>query len=196
MNVDAFWELIEQSARVTSTKDGRLGWLHGKLARQPVEETLDFASWMQEARLKADTYMVWGAARALDLVGGLDSVWYFHMWLVGLGRETFERVTSDPDTLAEVPEVQSFLHLQRHRLPRTDEDLPEFEELDYVAVKVWPQVTGLDGDALADALQARGYVLEALPNPTDEEWDFDDDEEAARRLPRCTSYFRELYGRA
>ncbi|MFI6296000.1 DUF4240 domain-containing protein [Nonomuraea sp. NPDC050790] len=195
MNVDAFWELIEQSARETGTKDARLTWLHEKLTGQPAEEILDFASWMQEARLKADTYMVWGAARTLQLVGSLDSVWYFHMWLVGLGRQTFERVTSDPDALADVPEVQRYLHLKRHRIPRTDEDWPEFEELDYVAMKVWRQVTGLDWDALVDALQMRGYVLDSLPNPTDEEWNLDD-EEAARRLPRCTGYIRELYGRA
>ncbi|MFI9554566.1 DUF4240 domain-containing protein [Nonomuraea endophytica] len=90
-----------------------------------------------------------GAARVLDLVGGLDSVWYFQMWLVGLGRQTFEGVTSDPDTLAEVSAVQRFLYLQSNRIPRTDED-----------------------------------------------WDLDDPEESARRLPRCTSYIRQLYGRA
>ncbi|MBB5084524.1 DUF4240 domain-containing protein [Nonomuraea endophytica] len=196
MDIDAFWDLIERSAHESETKQERLRWLHERLVTRPAEEIADFASWMQEARLKADTNLVWGAAYELDLVGGLDSVWYFQMWLVGLGRQTFERVTSDPDSLAEVPAVQHYLYLQSNRIPRTDEDWPEFEELDYVAGKAWIRVTGKDWDALADILQARGYVLNGLPSPTDEDWDPDDPEESARRFPRCTSYMRQLYGRA
>lgn len=196
MDIDEFWHLIEQSARETEGKEARLRWLHERLARRSATDIIDFASWMQETRRRADTYLTWGAARALHLVGGLDSVWYFHMWLVGLGRETFERVTSNPDTLAEIPEVRRFLAMQRDRTPRTDEDWPEFEELDYVAGKAWRQATGKDWDALADALEARGHVLDSLPNPTDEAWDLDDEEESVRRLPRSNRYIRELYGRA
>ncbi|MET7326731.1 DUF4240 domain-containing protein [Nonomuraea sp. NPDC005650] len=195
MDMDEFWNLIERSARETDGREERLRWLEEQLARRSAEEIIDFQAWILEARRKVDTYLMWGAAIVLSLAGGDDSFWYFQMWLVGLGRETFEKVADDPDTLADVPEVQRFLAMQRDRTPRTDDDWPEFECLSYVAPKAWEKMTGTDSDALFDALEARGYVLRALPNPTDEDWDPEDDEEAARRVPQSYRYIRELYGR-
>ncbi|MFI7438915.1 DUF4240 domain-containing protein [Nonomuraea indica] len=196
MDIDEFWHLIEESARETTGKAARVQWLHERLVRRPAEDIIDYASWMEVARRKVDTYLMWGAARALHLVGGLDSVYYFHSWVISLGRETFERVTSDPDTLIDVPEVRRFNLIQRDRSPRTDEDLPEFEAFGYVAGTAWEQATGRDRGLLYAALEARGHVLDSLPNPTDEEWDMDDEEESARRLPRTNRYMRRLYGRA
>ncbi|TMR16772.1 DUF4240 domain-containing protein [Nonomuraea turkmeniaca] len=195
MDIDEFWHLIEQSARETDGKEARLRWLEEQLAGRSAEEIIDFQAWILEARRKVDTYLMWGAAIVLSLVGGDDSFWYFQMWLVGLGRETFEKVADDPDTLADVPEAQRFLAMQRDRIPRTEDDWSEFECLSYVAPKAWRKMTGTDSDALFDALEARGYVLRALPNPTDEDWDPEDDEEAVRRVPRSHRYIRELYGR-
>ncbi|MFI7465151.1 DUF4240 domain-containing protein [Nonomuraea sp. NPDC049646] len=196
MDIDEFWHLIEESARETAGREARLEWLHERLVRRSAEDILDFASWMEVARCQVDTYLMWGAARTLHLVGGLDSVWYFYFWVISLGRETFERVTSDPDTLMDVPEVRRFNAMQRDRVRRSDEDRPEFEELGYVALRAWEQATGRDWESLAAALEARGHVLDSLPNPSDEEWDLDDKEESARRLPRSTRYIRDLFGRA
>ncbi|MGN9839245.1 DUF4240 domain-containing protein [Nonomuraea sp. H19] len=196
MDIDGFWNLIEQSARETEGKEARLRWLQEQLARRSAEEIIDFQSWILEARRKVDTNLMWGAAIVLYLVGTSDSFWYFQMWLAGLGRETFERVASDPDTLADVPEVQRFLTMQRDRIPRTDDDWPEFESLSYVAPKAWEKVTGTERDALFDALEARGHLLYGMPHLTDEDWDPEDDEEAARRVPRSHRFIREFYGRA
>ncbi|MFI6181185.1 DUF4240 domain-containing protein [Nonomuraea sp. NPDC051191] len=196
MDVDEFWHLIEESAREAVGREARLEWLHERLVRRSAEDIIDFASWMEVARRKVDTYLMWGAARTLHLVGGLDSIWYFYSWIISLGRETFEQVTSDPDTLMDVPEVRRYNTMQRDRVRRSDEDRPEFEELGYVAVRAWEQATGGDWDALADALEARGHVLDSLPNPADEEWDLDDKQESARRLPRINRNMSELYGRA
>lgn len=196
MDIDEFWHLIEESARETTGKAARVQWLHERLVRRPAEDIIDYASWMEVARRKVDTHLMGGAASALHLVGGMDSVWYFYSWVISLGRETFEQVTSDPDTLMDVPEIRRFNLIQRDRSPRTDEDPPEFEAFGYVAGTAWEQATGRDRGALDAALEARGHELYGLPDPTDEEWDSDDEEESARRLPRTNRYIRELYGRA
>ncbi|WP_345573390.1 DUF4240 domain-containing protein [Nonomuraea rosea] len=195
MDIDEFWHLIEHSAR-HRPNEARLRWLEQQLVRRSAEEIIDFQSWILEARRKVDTHLMWGAAIVLYLVGGSDSFWYFQMWLVGLGRETFERVAADPDTLADVPEVQRFLTMQRDRITRTDDDWPELEFLSYVAPKAWEKVTGTESAALFDALEARGHVLYGMPHPTDEDWDPGDDEQAARRVPRSYRFIREFYGRA
>ncbi|MEU6779511.1 DUF4240 domain-containing protein [Nonomuraea angiospora] len=194
MDIDEFWHLIEHSAR-HRPNEARLRWLEQRLASRSAEEIIDFESWILEARRKVDTNLMWGTATLLHLIGGNDSFRYFQMWLVGLGRETFEKVAGDPDTLADVPEVQRFLTMQRDRIPRTNDDWPELESLSYVALTAWEKVTGTGSDALFDALEARGHAFHETPHPTDERWDPEDDEEAARRVPRSHRFIRAFYGR-
>ncbi|MFI6298840.1 DUF4240 domain-containing protein [Nonomuraea sp. NPDC050790] len=192
MDVDEFWFLIERSAGETTAKEQRLNWLHDQLVRRPAEEIIDFEAWMVTARRKIDTWLMWGAVRALDLDGSGDGFWYFQMWLVGLGRETFERVAREPDALVDVPAVRRLVLMTRKRQTWTREDWPTFEALDYVAMRAWEQATGKGHEELAEALTSRGFELFAMPNPTDEAWELDDAEEKARRLPRITRYMTSV----
>ncbi|MGW2161901.1 DUF4240 domain-containing protein [Nonomuraea sp. NPDC001699] len=196
MDIDEFWHLIEESAGETAAKKARLQWLHERLVRRSAEDIIDFASWMEVARRKVDTWLMWGAMRALFGSGSDDGFWYFQIWLVGLGRESFERVAHEPDTLVDVPAVQRLVAMRRNQERWTDDDWPEFEELGYVAHRAWDQATGQERDELAEALRSRGYELFAFPNPTDEAWELDNRKESARRLPRVHRYLGELYGRA
>ncbi|MEV4218104.1 DUF4240 domain-containing protein [Nonomuraea sp. NPDC049725] len=194
MDIEEFWHLIERSAQ-HRPNEARLQWLQQELTRRPVEDIIDFESWILEARRKANTNLLGGASNILYLTGSSDSFEYFQMWLVGLGRETFEKVTADPDTLSDVPEVQRFLTMKRDRLPRTDDDWPQLEDLAYVAPIAWEEVTGTDTQALYDVLEARGETFAGVFHSTDEEWDPQDKEEAARRVPRSYRFIREFYGR-
>ncbi|MEV1172474.1 DUF4240 domain-containing protein [Nonomuraea sp. NPDC049784] len=195
MDVDEFWLLIEQSARETTGNEARLAWLHERLVQRSAEEIVDFDAWILMARRKVDTWLMWGAMRALFGGGSDDGFWYFQMWLVGLGRVAFERVAHEPDALVDVPEVQRLVTMERNRQTWTNDDWPKFERLAYVAVKAWEQATGKEHEELAEALRSRGFELFALPHPSDEGWELDDEEESARRLPRINRYMRELYGR-
>ncbi|MGP4104734.1 DUF4240 domain-containing protein [Nonomuraea sp. KM90] len=196
MDTDEFWRLIEQSGREADGKKARAAWLQDVLEQRSAEDVIDFASHMIAARRRVDTWLMWGAMRALFGFGSDDGFWYFHMWLVGLGREVFERVAGDPDALADVPEVRRLVTME-HRGPSwTNDDRPQFEILDYVADGAWERVTGKDRESFSDALQARGHELLALPCPGDEAWKLDDEEESARRLPRINRYVHEVYGRA
>ncbi|MFI7029288.1 DUF4240 domain-containing protein [Microbispora rosea] len=205
MEIDEFWYLIEQSERETDGKSARLEWLRERLAQRSTKDIIDFGEWLLMARSKVDTWLMWGAMRALFKFGSNDGFWYFQMWLVALGREAFERVASEPDALAELPAVQRLLIKQREwlRLPVkramkisawTDDDWPDFECLDYVSGDAWEQATCRNRDELFEALRARGHEIRSDPHPSDEEWELDDWEESARRLPRIHQYLNELYG--
>ncbi|MFI9550510.1 DUF4240 domain-containing protein [Nonomuraea endophytica] len=196
MDVDEFWHLIEQSGRETEGKKARLAWLRERLEQRSAEEIIDFDEWIIGAQRQVDTWLMWGAMRALFGGGSSDGFWYFQMWLVGLGREVFERAAHDPDALAEVPEVRRLVTIMRRRRMWTTEEWPELEGLGYVALAAWERVTGGDWKSLADALAARGHTLYGFPHPTDEEWELDDGEESARRLPRINRYLREPDGHA
>jgi hypothetical protein len=113
-----------------------------------------------------------------------DSFFYFQPWLVGLGRETFERVATDPDALADVPEVRRLAG--RPVKEWTDEEWPEWELLNYVALEACEQVTG-DEDGLEDGLEARGLERVCDADPEDEAWDHSSLEERTARVPRLVA---------
>jgi hypothetical protein len=192
MNVDTFWELIEQSRREISDPHSRLEWLITQLARQPAAEIVDFQICLNQARRRADTWQLWGAAYYVcDGLCSSDGFYYFQAWLIGLGRETFERVVADPDSLASVPEVLRLAG--RPTAAWQGDEWPDWEGLHSVAWQAYQQVTGQvtgeDADGLFDAMEAQGHRLQASPHPRDERWDFEDLVEAERRLPRLSWMF-------
>jgi Protein of unknown function (DUF4240) len=91
-----------------------------------------------------------------------DSFWYFQPWLVGLGRDTFETVAADPDALADVAQIRYLTG--RARSAWSDDEWPEWELLNYVALNAHQLATGQD-DEFDDALEASGLdrVCDAHP---------------------------------
>ncbi|MFB9546252.1 DUF4240 domain-containing protein [Micromonospora sagamiensis] len=187
LDVDDFWALVEGSATVTVQPDERLAWLTDRLAERPLAEVLDFAARLDEARGRADTWRLWAAA--LRICGGLcsdDGFHYFQAWLVGLGRETFDRVVADPDALADVPQVRRLAG--RPVRDWADDEWPDWECLDYVADEAYERITRVH-EGLDEALEARGLERSLIPDPQDEEWDLTDPVEFARRCPRLAELF-------
>ncbi|MCW2916392.1 MAG: hypothetical protein JWN52_4460 [Actinomycetia bacterium] len=68
--------------------------------------------------------------------------WYFQSWLVGLGRDVYERVAANPDALSEVPEMQRLVW--RDTAEWADHEWPQWELLNYLASTAYDQVTGED----------------------------------------------------
>lgn len=129
-----------------------------------MEEILAFQLTLDELRVPAGTPQLWEAASVIQ--GGRcsdDGFWYFQAWLIGLGREAFRRAVTDPDSLADVPEVRRLAG----RRPDTwsNAEWPEWEVLDYAAAEAYEQSTG--GDGLEDALAALGDDSPLWPEPED-----------------------------
>ncbi|MCY1138444.1 DUF4240 domain-containing protein [Actinoplanes sp. Pm04-4] len=173
MDLDGFWALIERSGRKESHPEDRAEWLITQLAKLQPGEIEDFEVHFHRERARADTWQLWGAAALVCDGASDDAFWYFQAWLIGQGREVFERVVADPDALAELPAV------------RSDPDDFDWEDLDYVACEAYEEVTG--GADLDDALEARGVRLLSSPDPQDEPFDLDDPAEQLRRYPRLTA---------
>ncbi|MFI6795291.1 DUF4240 domain-containing protein [Streptosporangium canum] len=198
MDADAFWELIERSGREAGTKDGRLAWLDGELSRRSAEEIVGFQTWSTAVANRGCTWDMYAAYWSVFGRGSTDGFEYFVYWLMGLGREAFERVAECPDEVIELPQVLHALKLRRTRLAArssriwSEEEYPEFELLAYVAFEPYEKVTGLDVEHLGDAVRARG-VRDKFPiaeiDFDGEAWDFDDVAEATRRFPRITHYW-------
>lgn len=187
MDADEFWHLIETTTG--EDPDDRTARLTERLAALPEADIQSFEVHLDTARKRLDTYALWGAASLLK--GGFcsdDSFFYLQAWLIGLGRQAVERVVADPDELAELPAVRQLSG--RDRSEWTDAEWPDWETLDYVALKAYFRRTG--GKAsLVDALEASGYQPQcgSSPDPSDEPWPFDDPAEIARRLPRLSRLF-------
>ncbi|WP_346102374.1 DUF4240 domain-containing protein, partial [Nonomuraea maheshkhaliensis] len=149
--------------------------------------------------------------------GSSDGFEYFVSWLISRGRDAFEKVADCPDRILELPEVQrlfelskNFSHerttwsrdgkfrlklvtcIRREVWPREDD--PEFESFAYVTFEPYRRATGLGPDSLGDAVRARGIhskfpFLTYHAEPDDEEWDFGDEAEFIRRLPRLARHY-------
>ncbi|MFB7149423.1 DUF4240 domain-containing protein [Streptomyces sp. NPDC002248] len=187
MDDETFWNVIDRCREQTQHPDERLFWLRGHLSGQPEAEIVQFQVCLDRALVSTFTWDLWAAADRILGWCSDDSFFYFRLWLVGLGRDTFERVARDPDVLANAPEIRRLAG----RSPRawSDEEWPEWEELDYVAGRAFEDVTGKADDDFHDAMDAL-QVEDLEPSvPVGERWDANRDDEAARRLPRLSALF-------
>ncbi|WP_416902855.1 DUF4240 domain-containing protein [Micromonospora echinospora] len=187
LDVDDFWTLVEGSATVTGQPDERLAWLTDRLAGRTPAEVVDFALRLDEVRRRADTWRLWAAAsRICDGFCSDDGFHYFQVWLVGLGRPTFDRVVADPDTLADVPQVRRLAG--RSVRDWADDEWPDWEGLDYVAGEAYERITGVH-EGLDEAIEARGHERSFSPDPQDEQDALRDPAEFAHRYPRLAELF-------
>jgi hypothetical protein len=103
MTEDAFWQLIELARRSVSEPKDVPKWLVEHLEKNPSAEIFDFARNVRVATAKAYDFRLWAAATAiLDGSCGDDAFQDFCSWLIGQGREVFERAIDDPDSLADL----------------------------------------------------------------------------------------------
>jgi hypothetical protein len=130
---------------------------------------------------------MWGAAhQIMDGLCSCDGFWYFQPWLIGQGRQSWQRAAEDPDNLIDIPAVRALAG--RSHGEWTNAEWPQWEELDYVAGRAHDQITGQE-DSIHDALAARGHHKPCDPQPLDPQWDPDSLAEIQQRLPRLANLF-------
>ncbi|MFD8481090.1 DUF4240 domain-containing protein [Kitasatospora sp. NPDC059673] len=177
MDVNTFWDLVE-STRTTSPCD-RAELLTERLAQLSLDEVREFQLRLDEVRAPLDTVATVALAKLIG-PGFLsdDTLWYFHAWLIGLGREAHRLAVHDPDALADLPEFRT-LAAQDERF------VPDWEELDYCAAGAWEELTG-EEDGLEEALLADGHESPLNAGPVGELWTA---EQTTARLPGLTALF-------
>jgi hypothetical protein len=164
---DRFWELVEAAGAVADGGcQGQAIQLAAMLEQLSAEEIIAFERHSVRLLDEADRWDLWGAAYQINSGCSDDGFVYFRGWLLTQGRAIWEAALEDPDSLATHPAVATG-------------DALECEDILYVASVAYQARTGKELD--------RGRVDEDLAGttrPRGTHWDFEDDDELRRRLPR------------
>ncbi|MEV8314931.1 DUF4240 domain-containing protein [Streptomyces sp. NPDC059900] len=181
MEIDTFWDIIEAArTETTSTGEPFDGVLVERLAKRPRQEILEYAQRFDELHDALYRWDVWAAAY---LIGGGcsdDGFIDFRAGVIASGRQWYERVAADPDSLAGHPEVAD--------AEESRDEVLFCEAVNYAAGAAFERITG-DADAFDEARD--GFCGAEPENAAavdmGEEFDFDDDSEMSRRLPRLAA---------
>ncbi|RKE17703.1 DUF4240 domain-containing protein [Streptomyces sp. TLI_171] len=185
MDIDEFWQLIDAAraaARPGTPFDRALVEL---LAARPEAEILAYEACFD--RLHGDLYR-WDVWAAAYLIGGGcsdDSFMDFRAGVIAEGRGWYEQVLAAPDALAGHP-------LAVGEDPEEAEEL-FYEEVNYTAAEAFGLRTG-DEDRFHEEYRRHRaeHGIDGTP-PADEDmgedFDFDDDAEMHRRLPRLAAIY-------
>ncbi|MFI7352941.1 DUF4240 domain-containing protein [Streptomyces avidinii] len=172
MDKQTFWKLIE-TARADAEPQGVASRAAQLLADNPEAEIA--ASQQVLWDLLAESYRapLWAAAYVINGGCSDDGFDYFRGWLLTQGREAFETALTDPDSLAAHPAVRE---AAAQGLELEDESALSIAWTAYEA--------GTGRELPADSFTISYPVL-------DPSWDFDfdDNEEMAARLPRLSALF-------
>jgi hypothetical protein len=175
MTLDEFWSHIQASKR--SDPDEHVEKLIERLAKLEPAEIIDFDHWWYLKLREASRWNLWGAAYLINGGCSDDGFEYFRDWLILQGRDVFQAAVANPDTLAEV----------------VDPDDEYLECECYPGLDAWFEATAtMKDDTGYKALQAAREAHPDRPSgepDMGENWDFDDDAENRKRLPRLAAMY-------
>lgn len=162
MNRDEFWAIIEATPSDSDPYE-RAEAVQEALCERSAEEIVDFERHMASLLTESYSWKLWGAAYLINGGCSDDGFDYFRGWLILQGKAVFENAIANPDSLADVPELE--------------EDV-ECEDILGVAWSAYESVTGDEMPMVSIELPDLG-----------EGWDFDDDEEMEQRYPKLFAKF-------
>ena len=152
-----FWDLIEKNIDVSENFEVDPSRLERALIALPPEEIIEFNARFNEPYTESYSWALWGAAYLINGGCSDDGFDYFRGWLIAQGKRVFDAAVADPDSLVDHSEMDV-----------------ECEDMLYVAARAYKAAIG-------------GKEMPAIPYRYPElgqGWDFDDDDEMARRYPR------------
>ena len=172
VGIQRFWQLVEE-ARAGSSGGGVAHAVVALLARREVGEIVAAQQSLWTLMARSYRSPLWAAAFLINGGCSDDGFDYFRGWLILQGRETFERVVADPDSLAGLDAVRAAVAYGL--------DLDGEEALSIA----WEACRRATGEQLpAGSFRVRYPELDQAWN-----FDFDDMTEMRRRLPRLAALF-------
>jgi uncharacterized protein DUF4240 len=174
MRTDDFWAVID---RATADRPGSPGEVAkraiAELAARDPEEIVAWGRHLDKVMVASGKEDLWAAAYLIH--GGCSDEGFdnFRGWLIAHGREVLARSVREPDSLADLPAV---------REAAINGAVFEAGEVLTIAAEAHQEATGTPLPA-----------VEALVTKPDAAmlWDFDNEEEMVRRLPRLAAMFLE-----
>lgn len=162
MDLEAFWTLIES---ITS-HDNRAAAMIEALSARSADDIIAYQRHFDDLHAGAYHWDVWGAAYIIQGGCSDDGFTDFRYGLISRGRAKYESALANPDSLAD--------------WVTQDDDLCD-EEFGYAAMDAYARVA--DGDLSEHRTRSQPS------DPVGDDWDFDDDDECAQRLPRIHERF-------
>jgi hypothetical protein len=174
MRTDDFWAVIDKAtADRPASPDEVAGRAVAELATRDAEEIVAWGRHLDKVMAASGKEDLWAAAYLINGGCSDDGFDHFRGWLIAHGREAVARAVREPDSLAEMPAV---------RAAASSGAVFEAEAVLTIAEEAYSQVTG--------SVLPASEVARTRPDPA-MLWDFDDEEEMGRRLPRLSALFLE-----
>ncbi|MGX6605091.1 DUF4240 domain-containing protein [Micromonosporaceae bacterium Da 78-11] len=174
MRTDDFWAVI---ARATADRPATPGEVATRaiadLATRDPEEIVAWGLHLDKVMVASGTEDLWAAAYLINGGCSDDGFDNFRGWLIAHGRDAVARSVKSPDSLAEMPAV---------RAAAENGAAFEAEEVLSIASAAYEQAT--------EAELPAGERAATRPDAADL-WDFDNEEEMQRRLPKLAALFLE-----
>ncbi|MGK5685005.1 DUF4240 domain-containing protein [Actinoplanes sp. URMC 104] len=172
MRTDDFWAVISRATadRPASPADVAKRAAADLATRDP-EEIVAWGRHLDKVMVASGTQDLWAAAYLINGGCSEDGFDSFRGWLIAHGRDAVARSVKSPDSLADVAVVRQAAETGA---------VFEAEEVLSIAAEAYAQATGED-------LPAEERPV-TRPEAADL-WDFDDEEEMQRRLPKLSALF-------
>jgi hypothetical protein len=154
MNLEDFWKIIE----VGKKSDEPEIILEAELKTKSAVELEEFQKHFYQLFDSAYKWDLWGAAYIISGGCSDDGFIDFRYGLISKGQEVFEKAILDPDSLSKF-ESESI----------------ENESFGYVAGEAYENLTGKEIEVTENSDEEESMG---------EEWDFDDESENLKRLPK------------
>lgn len=108
MDITKFWELVDKT-REDASGDPRKqsDLLTDALAQLPANDIVAFDNIFRGLRDQAYIADLWDAAYVIDCGCSDDGFMSFREWLIGRGKEVYDKALADPETLVDIVEVGS-----------------------------------------------------------------------------------------
>jgi len=164
---EQFWDIIENSNKGQN--------LEAELSKLSEDEIWGYSYWWNYFHRKSYTQALWAVAYVV--LGGCsdDGFDYFRFWLLTRGKAVYMNAIADADSLS-----REFENL-------TQDEYPEWEDVDYIPKAVFEKKFGKD---FYEAEREIEFGDRAYPKITFE-WD-GDDEDSIRKV--CPNTFRRWWG--
>jgi hypothetical protein len=105
MNTQDFWDLIDKTRSASAgNSDKQAELLVGELAKLSEVEILGYQEILDDLQDEAYIAELWEVAYILEMGCGDDGFMDFRAWLIGQGKDVFDKALADPESLVDLVE--------------------------------------------------------------------------------------------
>jgi hypothetical protein len=116
MTIDQFWTIVEKVHHASGgDMNKKCELLDAELRRLPLDEVRSFHAHFDDRQDLSYTWDLWAAAFIIGGGCSDDAFCDFRSTLISMGRETFERAISDPQSLADMNYDAELAHCEGYQ---------------------------------------------------------------------------------